>query len=380
MGESFTWRDGERLIRFGRGVAAEAVDVLGGPGYRLLTTERAAAALPAVAEAAGDVRCVPGGTVPGLAAAALAGGAGDGRVVALGGGRVVDTAKAVAAALGARAMAIPTTLSGAEMTRGHRHAEGVDESTPRVRPAVVVYDPALAASQPEPELAASALNALGHAVEGPCTPRANPVAALAARDAARRLVGAFAGAEPDRDELALGALLAGYTIDSTGFGLHHVMAQTLVFAGLASHGQANAILLPHTDRRARLALPGAAGRPGGGARRGSRGGGRPDLRPHGRDAARRARRRRRGARRRGGYRGAPAAARQHAAARGSRRAEDAVCGGALGATGINRPGSGPSRSSPCNPASPPTTTSIAGVTSRSGRTRSRRSRKRRWSI
>ena len=72
------------------------------------------------------------------------------------------------------------------------------------------------------------------------------MAALAARDAARRLVGAFAGAEPDRDELALGALLAGYTIDSTGFGLHHVMAQTLVFAGLASHGQANAILLPHT--------------------------------------------------------------------------------------------------------------------------------------
>ena len=246
MGASFTWRDGERLIRFGRGVAAEAVDVLGGPGYRLLTTERAAAALPAVAEAAGDVTLIPGGTVPGLAAAALAGGAGDGRVVALGGGRVVDTAKAVAAALGARAMAIPTTLSGAEMTRGHRHAEGVDESTPRVRPAIVVYDPALAASQPEPELAASALNALGHAVEGPCTLSAHPVAALAARDAARRLVGAFAGAEPDPDELALGALLAGYTIDSTGFGLHHVMAQTLVSAGLASHGQANAILLPHT--------------------------------------------------------------------------------------------------------------------------------------
>ena len=246
MVASFTWRDGERLIRFGRGVASEAVDVLGGPGYRLLTTERAAAALPAVADAAGDVALVPAGTVPGLAAAALPAGAGDGRVVALGGGRVVDTAKAVAAALGARAMAIPTTLSGAEMTRGHRHAEGVDESTPRVRPAVVVYDPALAASQPEPELAASALNALGHAVEGPCTTRANPVAALAARDAARRLVGAFAGAEPDREELALGALLAGYTIDSAGFGLHHVMAQTLVFARLASHGQANAILLPHT--------------------------------------------------------------------------------------------------------------------------------------
>jgi alcohol dehydrogenase class IV len=164
---------------------------------------------------------------------------------------VVDVAKAVAAALAggggrARAMAIPTTLSGAEMTRGHRHAAGVPEDTPRVRCAVVVYDPALAASQPPAELAASALNALGHAVEGPCTTAANPVATLAAHDAARRLVGAFAGAEPDRDELALGALLAGYTIDSSGFGLHHVMAQTLVRHGLASHGQANAIMLPHT--------------------------------------------------------------------------------------------------------------------------------------
>jgi alcohol dehydrogenase class IV len=75
---------------------------------------------------------------------------------------------------------------------------------------------------------------------------ANPVATLAGHDAARRLVRAFDGAEPDRDELALGALLAGYTIDSAGFGLHHVMAQTLVRHGLASHGQANAIMLPHT--------------------------------------------------------------------------------------------------------------------------------------
>src|SRR5215218_8673001 len=139
-----------------------------------MTTDRAAAALPAVVEAAGGVHRVPGGTVAKLAAAALEWARsqdGDGRIAALGGGRVIDVAKGVAAALGggARAMAVPTTLSGAEMTRVHRHAEGVDERTPRQRCAVVVYDPALAASQPEPELAASALNALGHAFEGPCT-------------------------------------------------------------------------------------------------------------------------------------------------------------------------------------------------------------------
>ena len=247
----FSWRDGERTIRFGRGVAAEAVAALDGPGYLLLTTPRAAAQLAPVAAAAAGVHHVPAGTVPELAAAALAWArtaGGDGRVVALGGGRVIDVAKAVAAALGggARAMAVPTTLSGAEMTRGHRHAEGIDEATPRVRCAIVVCDPLLAASQPEPELAASALNALGHAVEAPCTVAANPVATLVAHDAARRLVGAFSGDEPDREELALGALLAGYTIDSAGFGLHHVLSQTLVRHRLAAHGAANAIMLPRS--------------------------------------------------------------------------------------------------------------------------------------
>jgi alcohol dehydrogenase class IV len=256
---AFDWRDGERLIRFGRGVAADAVAALGGPGYQLFTTSRAGAVLPAVAEAAAGVHHVAAGEVPELAAAALEETRGDGRIVALGGGRVIDVAKAVAAARGvrsgdeasgrgrcARAMAIPTTLSGAEMTRGHRHALGVPDETPRVRCAVVVCDPELAASQPFEELVASACNALGHAVEAPCTVSANPVATLAAGEAARLLIGAFDGDEPDREALALGALLAGYALDGTGLGLHHVMAQTLVRRGLAGHGQANAVLLPHT--------------------------------------------------------------------------------------------------------------------------------------
>jgi alcohol dehydrogenase class IV len=142
-------------------------------------------------------------------------------------------------------MAVPTTLSGAEMTRIHRRAAGADQRAPTVRPRVVVNDPGLSASQPPAELAASALNALGHAVEGPCTPLANPVATLAAHDGARLLARSL-GETPDREGLALGALLAGYVIDSTGYGLHHVLAQTLVRLGGASHGEANAVLLCHT--------------------------------------------------------------------------------------------------------------------------------------
>ena len=249
--DGFDWRDGDRTIHFGRGRLGAAVDLLGGPGYTLLTTPRGREAAPAVAEAAGEVHDVRAGRVDEIAGELLDAVDGD-RIVALGGGRVIDTAKAITAARrredgGVRAMAVPTTLSGAEMTWVHRHATGVPADTPRVRPAVVVNDPALVASQPVDQLAASALNALGHAAEAPVTKLANPVATLAAHEAARRIAGAFgADGEPDRDALALAALLAGYAIDSAWYGLHHVLSQTLVRLAEIPHGSANAIMLPHS--------------------------------------------------------------------------------------------------------------------------------------
>ena len=246
--EAFDWRDGERRIVFGRGRVAEAVDLAGGAGFTLLTTDRAQRVAPHVVAAAGAVRDVPGGLVDEIAGDLLeAVGEGE-RLVALGGGRVIDVAKALAAVRGGTVAAIPTTLSGAEMTSGHRHARGVDPVPANVRPILVLNDPALTASQPVRDLAASALNALGHAVEGPCTPHANPVATLAADEAARLLCSAFGDGDPDRDGLALGALLAGYAIDSAGYGLHHVLSQTLVRVGGIPHANANAILLPHTIR------------------------------------------------------------------------------------------------------------------------------------
>ena len=93
----FTWRDGERTIRFGRGTIAEAVEALGGEGYALLTTERAAAMAPGVVEAAAGVHTLGDGYVDELAGDLLGAVARE-RIVALGGGRVIDTAKALAAA------------------------------------------------------------------------------------------------------------------------------------------------------------------------------------------------------------------------------------------------------------------------------------------
>lgn len=245
----FTWQDGERTIRFGRGTVNDAPALLGDT-YTLLTTERAAAAAPGVVERATAVHHVPSGLVDQLAAD-LHGAVGDAElIVALGGGRVVDVAKALAGARdGARAAAIPTTLSAAEMTAGHRRPAGMEREARNIRAAIVVNDPDLSASQPVGELAASSANALAHAVEAPVTIYTSPVPALAAREAIRLIDVAWLveGEDPSylgREQLAHAALLSGYAIDSTRYGLSHVMSQTLVRVGGAGHGQANAAVLP----------------------------------------------------------------------------------------------------------------------------------------
>ena len=243
----FLWRDGDRKIRFGRG-AIRDTDALIEDGFVLLTTERGKDLVPGLAGRADDVVIVGHGLVDELSEELLATVKGD-RLVALGGGRVVDTAKAIGAVTGAWVGAIPTTLSGAEMTPIHRLPKSAPRGTHPIRPKLVINDPALTASQPPAELAASAANALAHAIEGRVTVRSSPVPSMAAEEATRLIDIAFYGDEitnGDREKLALGALLAGYTTDSTGIALHHVMAQTLVRVGGAPHAASNAVLLPQT--------------------------------------------------------------------------------------------------------------------------------------
>src|SRR5688572_24201561 len=116
MGVDFTWQDGERTIRFGRGALASARELLG-VGFCLLTTPRAEASAPELAAAASTVHHVPPGRVDELAGELRDRVSGT-LLVAFGGGRVIDVTKALAAAAGpeTRAAAIPTTLSAAEMT------------------------------------------------------------------------------------------------------------------------------------------------------------------------------------------------------------------------------------------------------------------------
>jgi alcohol dehydrogenase class IV len=253
---SFTWIDSERVIRYGRGVAVEAPELLAGRGFdrfALLTTKRASAQVPALADAADVVLEVPGGPVPEAAAAVRAGV--DGRpLVALGGGRVIDSAKAIGGADGLPVAAVPTTLSGAEFTRFHRMPAGVDEFV-LVRPSVVINDSEVMASQPLPGVAASALNAMAHAVESLYTPLTNPAAELTGLKAIELIASGLGEAEPNRAKLALGATLAGWASGSAGYAFIHVLCQTTVRVAGTPHAQTYAVMLPHGLRTLEPRLP-----------------------------------------------------------------------------------------------------------------------------
>jgi alcohol dehydrogenase class IV len=245
----FTFRDGERLIRFAEGALAEVSGLLaenGFEGYTLLTTERAADSAPELSDNAETVLHVPPGKVDQISAELMPR-AGRRAVVALGGGRVIDTAKAIAGAGEGRCAAIPTTLSGAPMTPFHRLPAGVDGAR-MVRPALVIAEPRLMASQSGPQRAGSAMNALAHAMESLYAPLANPVAELAALRAAELFAETVPIDDPDPEPLALAALLAGYAVGTTGLAVHHAVCQTVVRVCGTPHAETNAVMLPHSAK------------------------------------------------------------------------------------------------------------------------------------
>jgi alcohol dehydrogenase class IV len=129
-----------------------------------------------------------------------------------------------------------------------------------VRPRLVIADPVAMTGQPPAQLRASAMNALAHGADSLYTPLANPVAEMAALRGATLIAAALEDVsepggrigiensdtpgEPAFD-LAFGSILCGYAIDSAGFGLHHVVCQTLVRLCGTRHAETNAAILPH---------------------------------------------------------------------------------------------------------------------------------------
>lgn len=249
MSGDFVWRDAGRTVLFRRDGLATAVESLAEHGFspfELIATGRALGGAPALAAAASAVHEVGSGQVPDLAASLLDSAGGE-HLVALGGGRPIDVAKAVASVSGAEVAAIPTTMSGAEMTGIHRLPAGAESRVAAmVRPRLVIADPALMTSRPERELRFSSMNALAHGADSLYTPFDNPLSEMAALRGAKLIAAALDRERAQRDpaELALGSLLCGYAIDSGMFGLHHVVCQTLVRICGSPHAETNAAILP----------------------------------------------------------------------------------------------------------------------------------------
>jgi alcohol dehydrogenase class IV len=246
---NFVWRDAGRVVVLQAGGVEQAPRLLaehGFGGFDLLTTPRALPGAPELEAAAGAVHAVGSGQVPELAAGLLDRVRAE-SIVALGGGRTIDTAKAIAAVGGARVAAIPTTLSGAELTAIHRLPAGAESRVrAMVRPVLAIADPEAMTGLAEPALRASAINALAHGADSLYTPFANPVSQMTALRGADLIAASLdeERAERNRAALAQGSLLCAYAIDSAAFGMHHVICQTLVRICGTPHAETNAAILP----------------------------------------------------------------------------------------------------------------------------------------
>lgn len=180
--------------------------------------------------------------------------AGADATLALGGGSTVGLGKAIALETGLPLVAVPSTYSGSEMSSIWGLTDGGIKRTgrdARVRPKLVIYDPALTLSLPLAVSVTSALNAIAHAAEGLYAPDGNPVLALMAEEGIRACAAALPPLLHDAQDLAArsdalyGAWLCGTVLDGSTMGLHHKLCHTLGGTFNLPHAEVHTVLLPH---------------------------------------------------------------------------------------------------------------------------------------
>ncbi len=205
-------------------------------------------------------------------------------VLGVGGGAVIDTAKAVAGLLHSRTslmdhlegvgrglpyhgpalpvVAVPTTAgTGAEATRNsvitERGPDGFKRSfrDERLVPADAVVDPDLLAGAPRPLIAANGLDALTQLLEAMTSQRATPLTDALARDGLAAVRDGLLAWHADptgssaadaRSRMAYAALLSGICLANAGLGAVHGLASPLGARLPIPHGMACGAVLWQT--------------------------------------------------------------------------------------------------------------------------------------
>jgi alcohol dehydrogenase class IV len=210
-------------------------------------------------------------------------------VVAIGGGSVIDTGKAVAALLGnggdpldylevigsgrpitraaAPCIAVPTTAgTGAEVTANAvlaspAHRVKASLRSPLMIPRVALVDPELTVSCPPAVTAASGLDALTQCLEPFVSPQASPLTDGLAREGLRRAAAGLRAAYADggdlaaRADMAVCALLGGMALANAKLGAVHGLAGVVGGTADVPHGLACAALLAPVIEANLRALP-----------------------------------------------------------------------------------------------------------------------------
>jgi maleylacetate reductase len=276
---SFTWSAGEHAglaaqrVLWGAGAVVRAPHELARLGRQralLLTTRSlAASAAEGVAQALGPALVgvydsmrahVPSDAVDAAAARALELEAD--ALVTVGGGSTIDGGKAAAAATArARAapvahIAMPTTLSGAELS----HYYGVTEAGAKtsfadltVIPDAVIFDPDLTVHTPDPLWCGSGVKALDHAVEGMLSPGERPLGDVLALAGIRALAATLPAARDPEDCAArLACQIAAWQCYAAPadirLGISHRIGQVLGGAYGVPHSLTSGITLPAVMR------------------------------------------------------------------------------------------------------------------------------------
>ncbi|MBV9854910.1 MAG: iron-containing alcohol dehydrogenase [Streptosporangiaceae bacterium] len=217
-------------------------------------------------------------------------------VAAIGGGSVIDTAKAVAMLLGnggdpldylevigsgreitrpaAPCVAVPTTAgTGAEVTANAvlaspEHGIKASLRSPLMIPRVALVDPEMTVSCPPPVTAASGLDALTQCLEPFVSVRANPVTDGLAREGLRRAAAGLRAAHADggdlaaRADMAMCSLLGGIALANAKLGAVHGLAGVIGGTAHVPHGMACAALLaPVVEANVRALRSGPQGGP-----------------------------------------------------------------------------------------------------------------------